>query len=203
MSDISNILKSVNTSNKTDETLPLIHELHNITSQSLKKLQGIRKDLTEAYIASQHIIINDNNQYAFQPERDVRENNKQNLDLDKTQREEEKILKNILSTIDSVIKPSAIQNNTDISVLKSNTNNKSHNIFTKIKNLILKLVSTLRPKSKDVNTIDTNSETKLTPMEVMSQNINNITMYQEELDQRTKVLNNMPILQDAIKALSK
>lgn len=57
MSDISNILKSVNTSNKTDETLPLIHELHNITSQSLKKLQGIRKDLTEAYIVSQYIII--------------------------------------------------------------------------------------------------------------------------------------------------
>lgn len=135
----------------------------------------------------------------FQPERDVRENNKQNLDLDKAQREEEKILKNILNTIDSVIKPSAIQNNTDISGLESNTNNKSNNIFTKIKNLILKLVSTLLPKSKDVNTIETNSEIQLTPIEVMSQNINNIKMYQEELDQRTKVLNNIPILQDAIK----
>lgn len=195
MLDIKSILKSINTDDKSEKNVILINELQNITSECLKKLQAIRNDLTSAYIVSQHVIINENDKYVFKPEKDVRTDNQQNLDLDKAQREEEKILKDILDTIDPRTKDRDKRNNIKISAQESDTSNRSKNIFIKIKNLIQRLMSSLYPKDKVITIPD---ETNKMPIELMEQNINNIKIYSNELDKRAKSLKNIQILQERI-----
>lgn len=60
MTDIKSmiILKGINTDDTSAKNMIMINELRDITTDCLKKLQVIRKDLTSAYIVSQHIIIN-------------------------------------------------------------------------------------------------------------------------------------------------
>ncbi|MCC8418823.1 MAG: hypothetical protein LN590_04580, partial [Rickettsia endosymbiont of Glossina mortisans submortisans] len=143
MTDIKSILKGINTDDTSVKNMIMINELRDITTDCLKKLQVIRQDLTSAYIVSQHIIINENDKYEFKPEKEVRAESKQELDLDKVQREEEKILKDILATISSQKTAEDKEQNNQKSALKTDTSNSTKNIFVKIKNLIKKLISRL------------------------------------------------------------
>lgn len=56
MTDIKSmiILKGINTDDTSAKNMIMINELRDITTDCLKKLQVIRKDLTSAYIVSQH-----------------------------------------------------------------------------------------------------------------------------------------------------
>ncbi|MCC8419074.1 MAG: hypothetical protein LN590_05955, partial [Rickettsia endosymbiont of Glossina mortisans submortisans] len=143
MTDIKSILKGINHADQSEQNIILINELKDITTDCLKKLQVIRKDLISAYIVSQYIIINDDDKYEFKPEKEVRAENKQHLDLNKVQREEEKILKDILDTISSQKTAEDKEQNNQKSALKTDTSNSTKNIFVKIKNLIKKLISRL------------------------------------------------------------
>lgn len=189
------ILKVINTDDTSAKNMIMINELRDITTDCLKKLQVIRKDLTSAYIVSQHIIINEDDKYEFKPEKEVRAENKQHLDLDKVQREEEKILKDILDTIFSQKTVENKQQNNKKSALKTDTSNSTKNIFVKIKNLIKKLISSLYPKEKEINV---SSETSNNHVDLMEQNVKNIKIYNKELDKRVEALKNIDLLQEKI-----
>lgn len=195
MADIKSILKGINTDVTSTKNMILINELRDITTDCLKKLQAIRKDLTAAYIVSQHIIISEDDKYEFKPEQEVRAENKQHLDLDKVQREEEKTLKDILNTISSQTTSEDKQQTNKKSVLKKDTSNSTKNIFVKLKNLIKKLISRFSLREEK---IIVPPETNKTPVELMEYNIKNIKIYNKELDKREETLKNINALQEKI-----
>ncbi|WP_341792357.1 hypothetical protein [Rickettsia endosymbiont of Gonocerus acuteangulatus] len=195
MTDIKSILKGINTEDTSAKNMIMINELRDITTDCLKKLQVIRQDLTSAYIVSQHIIINENDKYEFKSEKEVRAENKQHLDLDKVQKEEEKILKDILETISSQKTVENKEQHNQKSALKTDTSNSTKNIFVKIKNLIKKLISRLYPKEKEVTV---SSETSNNHVDLMEQNVKNIKIYNKELDKRVEALKNIDLLQEKI-----
>jgi hypothetical protein len=195
MTDIKSILKGINTDDTSAKNMIMINEIRDITTDCLKKLQVIRQDLTSAYIVSQHIIINEDDKYEIKSEKEVRAENKQHLDLDKVQREEEKILKDILETISSQKTVKDKEQDNQKSSLKTDTSNSTKNIFVKIKNLIKKLISRLYPKEKEITV---SSETGNNHMDLMEQNVKNIKIYNKELDKRLEALKNIDLLQEKI-----
>lgn len=195
MTDIKSILKGINTNDTSAKNMIMINELSDITTGCLKKLQAIRQDLTSAYIVSQYIIINEDDKYEFKSEKEVRAESKQDLDLDKVQREEEKILKDILDTISSQKTVEDKEQHNQKSALKNDTSKSTKNIFVKIKNLIKKLISRLYPKEKEITV---SSETSNNHVDLMEQNIKNIKIYNKELDKRVEALKNIDLLQEKI-----
>lgn len=195
MTDIKSILKGINTNDTSAKNMIMINELRDITTDCLKKLQVIRQDLTSAYIVSQYIIINEDDKYEFKPEKEVRAESKQDLDLDKVQREEEKILKDILETISSQKTVEDKEQHNQKSALKTDTSKSRKNIFVKIKNLIKKLISRLYPKEKKITV---SSETSNNHVDLMEQNLKNIKIYNKELDKRVEALKNIDLLQEKI-----
>ena len=98
MVDLTKVLNSIHV-NDSDAMKSQVTELRDITSQCLKKLQGLRAELTAAYISGQNIVIKEGEEYFFKNEKDVRREKKQGLEVDIKQRQEEKILKGVLKSL--------------------------------------------------------------------------------------------------------
>lgn len=94
MSGISNAKKNLNISS-IKEYPKLREKLARLAYNCLEELQVIRKELTMAYIVSGKVVTEEDDKYEFRNEKEVRIDNKQGQDIDKKQREEEQILKDL------------------------------------------------------------------------------------------------------------
>ncbi|WP_341790449.1 hypothetical protein [Rickettsia endosymbiont of Polydrusus tereticollis] len=94
MSGISNAKKNLNISS-IKEYPKLRDKLARLAYNCLEELQVIRKELTMAYIVSGKVVTEEDDKYEFRNEKEVRIDNKQGQDIDKKQREEEQILKDL------------------------------------------------------------------------------------------------------------
>lgn len=193
MSTINSIPKIVKNWNIEQLSHTKVQTLKNEVQECIEILSTIRKELTQAYIVSQKIIIEEaENEYTVIEEQKARDKGEHHKDLDKKQRKEEQILKDINRLFDS---KESIQDNLGLESDKEFSKKTSSNILYKIlrllRELVMKKAKVTEPKKEE--------KEQKNPEEALDESMKIISSYKELLKKRVEKIKDLPGIQEQIK----